>query len=168
LESEGKGLSIGEIDSDDKKLRFSFSVIEKTPPQLPPPVSGQIHQELQSSRDLLVVKGLSPGKYILQVDGLVVALGTHLEWSNGLPIDQSPAHREADAFRMKINDKNLQFTYSWKALNQVHIVGERKKSPAGAALPDEVIRFNELAILRDAELRETRSPKTRRWQLIRQ
>jgi len=69
---------------------------------------------------------------------------------------------------MKINDKNLQFTYSWKALNQVHIVGERKKSPAGAALPDEVIRFNELAILRDAELRETRSPKTRRWQLIRQ
>ncbi len=168
LESEGKGLSIGEIDSDDKKLRFSFSVLEKTPPQLPPPVSGQIHQELQSSRDLLVVKDLSPGKYLLQVDGLVVALGTHLEWSNGLPIDQSPAHREAEAFRMKINDKNLQFTYSWKALNQVHIVGERKKSPAGAALPDEVIRFNELAILRDAELRETRSPKTRRWQLIRQ
>jgi hypothetical protein len=168
LESEGKGLSIGEIDSDDKKLRFSFSVLEKTPPQLPPPVSGQIHQELQSSRDLLVVKDLSPGKYLLQVDGLVVALGTHLEWSNGLPIDQSPAHREADAFRMKINDKNLQFTYSWKALNQVHIVGERKKSPAGAALPEEVIRFNELAILRDAELRETRSPKTRRWQLIRQ
>ena len=168
LESEGKGLSIGEIDSDDKRLRFSFSVFEKTAPQLAPPVSGQIHQELQSTRDLLVVKGLSPGKYLLQADGLVVALGTHLEWSNGLPVDQSPAHREAEAFRMKINDKNLQFTYSWKALNQVHIVGERKKSPAGAALPDEVIRFNELAILRDAELRETRSPKTRRWQLIRQ
>jgi len=168
LESEGKGLSIGEIDSDDKKQRFSFSVLEKTAPQLAPPVSGQIHQVPQSTRDLLVVKGLSPGKYLLQVDGLVVALGTHLEWSNGLPVDQSPAHREAEAFRMKVNDKNLQFTYSWKALNQVHIVGERKKSPAGAALPDEVIRFNELAILRDAELRETRSPKTRRWQLIRQ
>ena len=58
--------------------------------------------------------------------------------SNGqtdFPIDQSPAHTEAEAFRMKVNDKNLQFTYSWKALNQVHIVGERKKSPAGAALP---------------------------------
>ena len=69
---------------------------------------------------------------------------------------------------MKVNDKNLQFTYSWKALNQVHIVGERKKSPAGAALPREVIRFNELAILKDAELRKARPAKTREWKIIRQ
>ena len=91
--------------------------------------------------------------------------------SNGqtvCPLDQSPAHRETEALRLKINDKNLQFTYSWKALNQVHIVGERKKSPAGAALPNEVIRFNELAILKDAELRETRPLKTRTWKLTRQ
>jgi hypothetical protein len=168
LEWEGKGLSIDGIDSDDKEFRFSFSVLEKTPPQLPPPVSGQIHLALQSTRDLMIVKDLPPGEYLLQIDDLDVALGSHVEWSDGLPVDKSPAHQEAEAFRMKVNDKNLHFTYSWKALNQVHIVGERKKSPAGAALPDEVVRFNELTILRDAELRETRSPKTRKWQLIRQ
>ena len=116
----------------------------------------------------MLVEGLAPGKYLLQVDGQDVVSGSHEQWANGLPIDQSPAHKEAEAFRIKVNDKNLQFTYSWKALNQVHIVGERKKSPAGAALPEEVIRFNELAILKDAELRKAHPPKTRAWKLIRQ
>ena len=116
----------------------------------------------------MIVNGLVPGDYLLQVDGQDVVSGNHEQWANGLPIDQSPAHKETEALRLKINDKNLQFTYSWKALNQVHIVGERKKSPAGAALPNEVIRFNELAILKDAELRETRPSRTRTWKLTRQ
>ena len=115
----------------------------------------------------MIVEGLAPGKYILQVDGQNVISGSHEQWANGLPVDQSPAHRETEAFRMKVNDKNLHFTYSWKALNQVHIVGERKKSPAGAALPEEVIRFNELAILKDSQLREAHPVKTREWKLIR-
>ena len=116
----------------------------------------------------MIQLGNIPGEYLLQVDGQNVISGSNEQWANGLPIDQSPAHKEAEAFRIKVNDKNLQFTYSWKALNQVHIVGERKKSPAGAALPEEVIRFNELAILKDAELREANPPKTRAWKLIRQ
>ena len=81
---------------------------------------------------------------------------------------ESPAHKEAEGLRMKVNDKNLHFTYSWKALNQVHIVGERKKSPAGAALPEEVLQFNKLAILKDEQLRKARPAKTREWKLIRQ
>jgi hypothetical protein len=165
-EAESRGVSVEKVRTDGKGI--SFQVLEKSGPGLPPPVSGTIHPSLQSGRDLMVVEGLAPGKYLLQVDEQAVVSGSHEEWANGLPIDQSPAHKETEAFRMKVNDKNLQFTYSWKALNQVHIVGERKKSPAGAALPQEVIRFNELAILKDAELRETRPSKTRTWKLIRQ
>ena len=165
-EAEARGVSVGKIRTEGKEI--SFQVHEKSGASLPPPFSGTIHPSLQSARDRMIVNGLAPGKYLLQVDGQDVISGSHEQWANGLPIDQSPAHKETDAFRMKVNDKNLQFTYSWKALNQVHIVGERKKSPAGAALPNEVIRFNELAILKDAELRETRPPKTRTWKLIRQ
>jgi hypothetical protein len=165
-EAEARGVSVEKIRTDGKEI--SFQVHEKSRPGLPPPVSGTIHPSLQSARDHMIVGGLAPGKYLLQVDGQNVVSGRHDEWANGLPIDQSPAHKETEAFRMKVNDKNLQFTYSWKALNQVHIVGERKKSPAGTALPQEVIRFNELAILKDAELRETRPSKTRMWKLIRQ
>ena len=64
-----------------------------------------------------------------------------------------------------INDKNRQFVYSWKALNQVHIVGERKKSASGQALPAEVIAFNELTKQRDKELRKGFELKTREWKL---
>ena len=165
-EAEARGVSVEKVRTDEKEI--SFQVLEKSGPSLPPPVSGTIHPSLQSARDRMIVAGLAPGKYLLQVDGQDIVLGSHEQWANGLPIDQSPAHKEAEAFRMKVNDKNLQFTYGWKALNQVHIVGERKKSPAGAALPKEVIRFNELAILKDAELREARPSKTRTWRLIRQ
>ena len=165
-EAEARGVSVEKVRTDGKEI--SFQVLEKSRPSLPPPVSGTIHPSLQSARDLMVVEGLAQGKYLLQVDGQDVVSGNHGEWANGLPVDQSPAHKEANTFRAKVNDKNLQFTYSWKALNQVHIVGERKNSPAGAALPQEVIRFNELAILKDAELRETRPSKTRTWKLIRQ
>ena len=163
---EARGVSVGKVRTADKEI--SFQVLEKNGPSLPPPVSGTIHPSLQSARDRMIVNGLTPGEYLLQVDGQNVVSGNHEQWAIGLPIDQSPAHKEAEAFRMMVNDKNLQFTYSWKALNQVHIVGERKKSPAGAALPNEVIRFNELAILKDAQLREARPAKSREWKLIRQ
>ena len=116
----------------------------------------------------MIVNGLVPGEYLLQVDGQGRCLGKPRAMGKRSARRSIPAHKETEAFRLKINDKNLQFTYSWKALNQVHIVGERKKSPAGAALPNEVIRFNELAILKDAELRETRPLKTRTWKLTRQ
>ena len=66
-----------------------------------------------------------------------------------------------------MNDKNLQFTYSWKALNQVHIVGERKKSRSGQALPNEVIEFYRLAKRKDEALRAGIRLQTREWRLIR-
>jgi hypothetical protein len=65
-----------------------------------------------------------------------------------------------------VNDKNLQFIYSWKALNQVHIVGERRNSPSGRALPAEILAFKELADQKDAALEGGIELKTREWRLI--
>ena len=152
------------MDGEGIRLR----ILEKTPPGLPSPLAGPIHPSLRSTRDLMIVEGLAAGKYLLKVDGQEVVSGSHEEWANGLLLDQSPAHREADSLRLKVNDKNLQFTYSWKALNQVHIVGERRKSPAGAALPGEVVQFNYLANKKDEQLGRALQAKTRNWNLIRQ
>ena len=73
----------------------------------------------------------------------------------------------SDAARERAdNDKNLQFTYSWKALNQVHIVGERRKSASGASLPGEVIAFRKLADQKDKALQAGITLKTRQWRLV--
>ena len=145
---------------------LQFKGRETTPPGLGAPVrGGKIHSTLDANLDRLVVENLKPGKYILRIDGYRVATATHQQWAQGIAIDQSPTHKAAEAYRQQVNDKNLQFTYSWKALNQVHIVGERRKSPSGASLPAEVIEFNKLAMLKDKALQSGIPLKTREWRL---
>ncbi|MCH8218538.1 MAG: SGNH/GDSL hydrolase family protein [Planctomycetes bacterium] len=163
--ADGWGVKISSVEGDAGGLRFT--VQEKNWPSLAPPTKGRVHDYLAGNRDTMVVEGLSPGDYLLTVDGEPVVAATHRKWAQGVAIDASPAHRSAEAYRQAVNDKNLQFTYSWKALNQVHIVGERKKSRSGQALPSEVIAFNRLAQRKDEALRAGIRLETREWRLIR-
>ena len=144
-----------------------FKVTEKTGPTPAPPTEKDLPPQLNHQRDTLTVANLPPGSYTLSIDDQAVVTASHEAWADGIAIDSSPAHEEAEAFRKAVNDKNLQFTYSWKALNQVHIVGERRTSPSGRALPAEVIEFKKLADRRDDQLRRSIEPKTRRWRLER-
>ncbi|MCO8123481.1 SGNH/GDSL hydrolase family protein [Stieleria sp. TO1_6] len=146
---------------------LAFRVTERVAPTLPPPSDQKLPPPLNHLRDSLTITHLQPGNYQLSVDGKPVTTASAQEWAGGVAIDQSPAHSAADGLRRSINDKNLQFTYSWKALNQVHIVGERKGSPSGRALPSEVIEFNKIANERDAKLRLGMQLQTRDWRLNR-
>lgn len=159
------GVELADIASDETGLRFR--VTETTPPHLPPPVDNPLPPQLEFLRDTLAVENLPPGTYALTVDGEHVATASADQWTRGVAIDASPAHAEAESVRAAVNDKNLQFTYSWKALNQVHIVGERRSSPSGRALPGEVIQFSELAKERDANLAKRIRLATRQWRLSR-
>lgn len=163
--ADGWGVNISSVEGDAGGLRFT--VQEKNWPSLAPPTEGRVHDHLAGNRDTLLVEGLAPGDYLLTVDGEAVVKATHREWAAGVAIDASPAHTCAEAYRQAVNDKNLQFTYSWKALNQVHIVGERKKSRSGQALPAEVIEFDRLAQQREEALRAGIHLETREWRLIR-
>ena len=165
LQAEGRGVQISSLEGDASGLRFT--VQEKNWPRLAPPTEGRIHGLLAGNRDTLTVEGLMPGDYLLTVDGEAVLSASHWEWADGIAIDASPAHDGMEAYRQAINDKNLQFAYSWKALNQVHIVGERKKSKSGQALPAEVIEFDQLAQQKDDALRAGVHLQTREWRLIR-
>ena len=160
------GVEISGIARLDSQL--TFTVKEESGPTLPPPTDQELPPPLDHQRDTLSVVGLKSGDYTLSVDGQFVVTANHQAWAEGVPIDSSPTHKEAEAFREAVNDKNLQFTYSWKALNQVHIVGERRASPSGRALPAEVMRFNEITDQRDDELRGSLGFKTRQWRLVRE
>jgi len=161
---EARGLSLSSISANQREL--SLRVTEVASPSLPPPTNRELPAALESRRDTLVVENLDPGQYVLVIDGERVVSASHDEWATGVPIDSSPAHREGEAYREAVNDKNLQFLYSWKALNQVHIVGERRHSPSGRALPAELLQFKEMANQKDAALEGGIPLKTREWRLI--
>lgn len=163
--SDARGVEVSELVTDE--AGFSFQVAEKAAPTLRPPTDHQLPPQLESVRDTLIVENLEPGKYRLTIDEKPVATATARSWSEGVAVDSSPAHRAWEAYRAVVNDKNLQFTYSWKALNQVHIVGERRKSPSGRALPGELIEFNRLADNCERTLSKGIELKTRRWRVAR-
>lgn len=162
-EGNATGVGLSNLEGNSKSL--SFVVTEKGLPSLPPPTDVELPDHLEARRDTLVVTHLDPGSYTLMVDDVVVATAKAEDWARGVAIDSSPAHQEAEAFRAAINDKNLQFLYGWKALNQVHIVGERRTSPSGQALPAELIEFNQLANERDETLSHRKTGKPRQWHL---
>ncbi|BDS07562.1 hypothetical protein NT6N_26020 [Oceaniferula spumae] len=161
--STADGVKLSAIKAEKKNL--SFSVTETTAASPPPPTNGKTPAHFAKQRDTLTIKNLSPGEYTLTIDGVDISTADHVEWAQGVTIDSSPAHKEAQNFREEVKDKNLQFLYNWKALNQVHIVGERKRSPSGKALPAEQIEFNNLAIQKEKILRQPREVKTREWKL---
>ncbi len=162
--ARGEGVSITDVRSTDSGL--VFTVEEQSWPTAGAPVQGGVHRELEPMRDTLRVANLKPGAYRLEIDGSPVITASQEEWAFGVALEDTPAHRALRAYREAVNDKNLQFLYSWKALNQVHIVGERRKSPSGRALPGEVIGFKKLADRKDAALARGVELKTREWRLI--
>ena len=163
LQGQANGVEL--IVPQRSRTALNFSVTEKAAPAPPPPDGAARSIPLAAQRDSLVVNNLKPGLYRLTVDGKEVAIASHDAWARGVAIDASPAHRKASELRNAINDKNMQFIYSWKALNQVHIVGERRSSPSGRALPAEVAGFKKLARQREKSLPTDFTPKTRKWQL---
>jgi len=165
MSSDARGVELTELAADQSRL--SFQVMEKSAPMVRPPTDQQLPPQLDFVRDTLVVENLQPGNYRLTVDREAVVTAAAEAWSEGVAVDTSPAHKAAEEYRAAINDKNLQFTYSWKALNQVHIVGERRTSPSGKTLPKEVIEFNRLAKERDRALSRGVELRTRNWRLTR-
>ncbi|MEN8847309.1 MAG: SGNH/GDSL hydrolase family protein [Akkermansiaceae bacterium] len=157
------GVTISQLTTTGSTI--TFKIKEDSAPSLAPPINGDLPPQLEATRDRLFVKNLPKGTYRLTIDGVTVTQATHEAWAQGVAIDSSPAHKEAEALRKAVNDKNQQFIYSWKALNQVHIVGERKNSPSGKALPAEIIAFDKLARQKEATLKKSTAPKTRTWTL---
>jgi hypothetical protein len=162
--SSGRGARISQAKFTTTAM--AFTVQELGWPSLAAPVKGEVHPQLKRNLDQLSIKNLAPGNYRLVVDGKPVATANHIQWASGLGLHSTPAHASLESYRKSIYDKNAHFVYSWKALNQVHIVGERRKSPSGRALPAEVIEFNKLTNQKDKALEAGIRLKSRQWRLV--
>jgi hypothetical protein len=137
---------------------------------LPPPAGSKVHDSIRKKRGKLVASSLGSGIYSLELNGKLVGRGTNEEWANGIHLEDFGTNLVLEELRQEVVDKNAQFVFSWKSLNQVHIVGERKKSPSGRAIPGELIQFHELAEAKEAQLKQQFSAlaeKESTWKLKR-
>ena len=148
------------------KQGLAFQVQELVWPSSGAPVKGVVHRDLETTLDMLRVTNLQPGTHRLEIDGEPMMEARHDEWSDGVLLHDTPAHRALQAYREAVNDKNLQFLYGWKALNQVHIVGERRSSASGRALPAEQKAFDQLAQEIENTLSKGIDLKLRTWRIV--
>lgn len=162
----GQGVRIAKVVAENGGL--SFEVKEERAPSALPPQGEPAHESLGKQLDRLQVRNLAAGNYVLTIDGKAIDTFLSSDLARGVILKSTPAHDALEAYREAVNDKNQQFTYSWKALNQVHIVGERKKSNSGRALPEEVKAFRQLGVEKEAALRRGIQLKARLWKLVRQ
>jgi hypothetical protein len=133
-----------------------------------PPAGSQVHPSLKNKNDQLAARSLTTGIYALELNGKLVARGTDEEWASGISIEAVETHQLLEELRQQVIDKNTQFFFGWKSLNQVHIVGERKKSPSGRSIPDELVQFYELTEEKEAVLTSRFSSlKESAWELKR-
>ena len=138
-------------------------------PGPPAPGRGPVHDGLKEGMDRIAIRNLPVGIYQLELDGERVGEELdHKTWANGVAINDSPLHQRSEKLRSRINDKNAQFMFSYRALNQVHIVGSRKKSPAGLMLPAEIVEIAKIVDAEEAQLAAAFQPQdSGQWRLIR-
>ena len=133
-------------------------------PTLAPPSGSTVHASLRRFQDQVVIKSLPAGKHRLGVSSGQPITATAQQWAAGVVIDSTPRHQQLESYRKSVNEKNLKYFHGWRALNQVHIVGQRKKSPSGRALPAELVEWFRIATEQDERLSNISDPsKNERW-----
>ncbi len=162
--SKSIGVTAGDVHAVAGGLYIELDAV---PWPSPPPPGEQVHEALSARCATLVAKNLADGRYALYIGGERAVTAGREAWARGVRLDTSPAHVESEAYRAKVIDKNWQSFYAWRALNQVHIVGTRKKSPSGRALPAELIEFSKLAELKEQAICALDAPAgCREWKLV--
>ncbi|MHC4995296.1 MAG: SGNH/GDSL hydrolase family protein, partial [Planctomycetota bacterium] len=121
-------------------------------PDPAPPAGAKAHPSLADRLPRVSVTGLAPGRYALTVGERTLATADHAAWQSGVALTDTPAQDRTRALLAAINEKNDDFFHRWRALNTVHIVGQRKSSPAGQALPGELLEMDKIIEGKEARL----------------
>ncbi|MEM7394718.1 MAG: GDSL-type esterase/lipase family protein, partial [Verrucomicrobiota bacterium] len=145
---------------------FAFTMVEQHLPAPAPP--GDLwHEAFDDKPFRLTVRNLKPGSYTLKAGGKSLATFNHRAWAEGVPISSSPLHDQTEALREAIQTKNGQFFRRWRPLNTVHIVGQRKSSPSGRALPGELKEMEKHIAEQEQRIPGlTRPDGPMRWELV--
>jgi len=132
--TSGHSLAV-KIDAERHELPIRFRLDEHPP--LPPPPAGAGTPPVDL-RPLVVVKGLAPGRYVLQVNREPVVSGSAADWARGVRIRSGPTAGLAEGLRRTVVEKEEQFFYRWRPVNGEYIYGRRREPFGVINFPKEM------------------------------
>ena len=158
------GAKINQIRQTENGL--SWNVEANDWPAMAPPAGSTVHASLNRFQDQIVINSLPTGNHRLSFPDGQSITATDKQWAAGVVINSTPRHQQLEIYRQSVNEKNLKYFHGWRALNQVHIVGQRKNSPSGRALPEELVQWFRIALEQDKSLSNISAPsKNEIWAL---
>ena len=118
-------VQVADASTSSKEVRFTA-----TAPQIAVlmPANRYPGARLLGSIPVLRIRGLEAGRYALTIDGKEAMAGSAGEWSEGLPLVDTPDLAQARALREEVAWKNLLFFNRWRAHNCEYIYGRRSKT----------------------------------------
>jgi len=140
-----------------------FVVEDPRLPAPPPPPSGD---PSETASPALRVRGLTPGRYALKIDGQAVLDRTAEEWAEGVALPPGPDVDQVERLRETINAKNLLFFHRWRPQNITYLFGFRKHEQGNNAV--EIPRFDPLVEAKEKEIAQLRKPVPHTYELIRE
>ena len=113
---------------------------------------------------MLRVRGLTPGKYVLHVDGKPLTSTSTADWQAGVALAAAPReYEQADRLRAAIVAKNRLYFHRWRPQNETYLFGFRKHEQGRNAR--EIPQFDPLIAAKEKEIARLRKPVSHRYEL---
>ena len=152
------------IDAAQEQLPIRFELAGQTPLPAPPVADEDLPVDL---RPLIIVKGLEPGRYVLQVEGAPAASGEASDWAEGVRIRRGPTVEMVERLRQAIIEKEQQFFYRRRAVNGEYIYGRRAEPFGVINFPDEMKALDGLVADLDGRIwRLSKALRGRSYELV--
>lgn len=143
--------------------KIAFAALDEQLPLAPAPADAP-HQTSVADPRVVRAFNLSPGKYVLKIGGIEMAVGTATEWAAGIHIAGGPDVEQAEQLRKVILAKNLLYFHRWRPQNETYLFGFRKHEQGQNAV--EIPQFDPLVAAKEATIRQLSVPVERQYELI--
>ncbi len=115
--------------------------------------------------DTLIVTGLQPGQYVLEIDGKKVAEGDSQNWADGVLIGAGAEFEQSAKLRETILRKNRLYFHRWRPQNVTYLFLFRKHEQGQNA--KEVPQFDPLVAEAEESIQKLKKPRPHRYTLRR-
>ena len=157
---EAEGTAATEVAKEGDGLRFRL-----LDAALPAPPSPDGTPATAADARMMRASGLAAGRYVLKVDGRVVATADAKAWAAGVAIGKGPEFDRVEALRAAIVAKNKLYFYRWRPQNETYLFGFRKYEQGQNAR--EIPQFDPLVAAQEAEIARLRVPEGHAYELTR-
>src|SRR5204862_7556644 len=111
---------------------------------------------------VLRCRGLPVGKYVLNIDGKPIAVGSAADWTAGVTLTRGPEFDQVEQLRATIIEKNRTYFHRWRPQNVTYLFGFRQKEQGQNA--KEIPEFDPIIDKLEAEIARLRVPVTHRYE----